>query len=91
MVDLGAMITREMQIEGETQRLRSFQLRADEIADLIVNSDLPWVDVAIRIEGLRAEAARLFPLKLDLFEMIYVSRFRRLWEQWRTSPSATDS
>lgn len=84
------MITREMQIESETKRLRSFQLRADEIASLIVNTDLPRVDIAIQIERLRAEAVRLFPLKLDLFEMVYVSRFRRLWEQWRAGQAATD-
>lgn len=85
------MITREMQIEEETRRLRLFQARADEIANLILHTDLPWVDIAIRIEELRALALRLFPQKMELFEMIYVRRFRRLWEQWRPATAKADS
>lgn len=77
------METRADQIERETRRLRDFQSCADDVARLIVDTDLPWVDIAIRIEELRAEAERLFPRKKDLFELIYVNRFRRLWEQWR--------
>jgi len=76
--------TRENQIERENRYLRSFRLKADAISHLIVNTDLPWVDIAIRIDQLRREAERLFPLKMALFELIYVSRFRRLWSQWRT-------
>lgn len=76
------METREDQIERENVLLRRFQARADGIARLIVSSDLPWVDIAIRIDRLREEARRLFPLKARLFEMIYMSRFRRLRMQW---------
>ena len=38
-----------------------------------------------RIERLylRTEMARLFPDKLALYDMIYESRFRRIWEQFR--------
>ena len=32
---------------------------------------------------LREECARQFPDKLDLYDMIYESRFQRLWEQFR--------
>ena len=77
------METREFQIEREARYLRSFQHRSDEIAHLIVNTDVPWVDIAIQIDQLREEARRLFPLKLDLFEMIFVNRFKRLWNQFR--------
>jgi hypothetical protein len=77
------METREMQIDREGQRLRSFQHQADAISHLIVNTDLPWVDIAIEVERLRAEAQHLFPLKMGLFELIYESRFHRLWAQWR--------
>jgi hypothetical protein len=81
------METREMQIEREGRRLRSFQHRADAISHLIVNTDLPWVDIAIEIERLREEARRLFPAKLGLFDLVYESRFRRLWNQWRPGPA----
>ena len=77
------METRADQIERETRRLRDFQSCADDIARLIVSTDLPWVDIAIQIERLRAEAERQFPQKMDLFDLIYVHRFQRLRAQWR--------
>jgi len=76
------METREDQIQRETRCLRDFQSMADDISLLIVNSDVSWVDIEIQIDRLRNEALRLFPLKRNLFEMVYVSRYRRLWEQW---------
>ena len=78
------METREDQIQRENQRLRTFQSKADDIARSIVSSDLPWIDIAIRIENLRSEAEHLFPRKTALFDLIYASRFKRLWSQWRT-------
>ncbi len=81
------MESRQDQILRENRYLRAFQQQADEISHLIVNTDLPWVDIAIQIDRLRAEAARLFPLKMTLFEWIYMSRFQRLWTQWRDRPS----
>jgi hypothetical protein len=81
------METREDQIRKEDQRLRAFQRRADAISRLILNTELPWVDIAIEIEKLRAEALRIAPWKKDLFERLYVSRFERLWQQWRRPPS----
>jgi hypothetical protein len=77
------METRADQIERETRRLRDFQSWADDIARLIVSTDMPWVDIAIQIERLRTEAERQFPQKLDLFDLIYVHRFQRLRAQWR--------
>jgi hypothetical protein len=82
------MESREDQIERETRRLRAFQWEADEISRLILNTDLPWIDIEIQIEKLRQRAALLFPRKTQLFELIYVSRFRRLWEQWREGGEA---
>lgn len=75
--------SRADQIRRETQYLRAFQRRADDISRLILNTDLPWIDVAIQIEQLRQEAQRLFPQKLWLFDAIYLRRFERLWQQWR--------
>jgi hypothetical protein len=81
------MESRADQIAKETRRLRRFQQQANDIARLILNTDLPWIDIEIQIARLRREAQRLFPRKADLFELVYVSRFRRLWEQWRESGS----
>jgi hypothetical protein len=77
------MRARADQIRRETRYLRDFQRQADEISRLIVSSDLPWVDIEIEISKLRREAERLFPLKMKLFEAIFVRRFYRLREQWR--------
>ncbi|MCD6384984.1 hypothetical protein J7M23_04325, partial [Candidatus Sumerlaeota bacterium] len=59
------------------------QRRADRITSLILFSDMPWVDIAIEIQNLREWCARYLPDKLELFDRIYVSRFQRLWTQWR--------
>jgi hypothetical protein len=77
------VITRAQQIERETNRVRAFQREANAVARLILNTDLPWVDVAIQIERLRTRAERCFPGKNRVFNLVYVSRFRRLWQQWR--------
>ena len=53
------------------------------IAFLIVASDYERIDVEIEKAELREECARQFPDKLDLYDMIYESRFQRLWEQFR--------
>lgn len=59
------------------------QRHADRISSLILFSDLPWVDIAIEIQNLREWCAQYLPDKLELFDQIYVSRFQRLWTQWR--------
>ncbi len=80
-----AVESRADQIARETRCLRSFQLQADAISHLIVNTDLPWIDVSIQIERLRQVAQRLWPQKSELFDLIYQSRFERLWQQWRNT------
>src|SRR5689334_1168343 len=57
--------------------------RADHrICSMILNSDVEWIDVAIQIEQMRDLCLAQAPDKEDLFEAVYVSRFRRLWDQW---------
>jgi hypothetical protein len=56
---------------------------ADAVCRLILSSDYPDVDVAIEKEKVRARCEELFPDRMDLYDMIYESRFQRLWEQWR--------
>ena len=57
--------------------------KADRISFLIVASDYPEIDLQIEEENLREECERLYPESMDLFEMVYDSRFDRLWEQFR--------
>ena len=74
---------RELLVTEENEKLATFQRKADKIAFLIVASDYERIDVEIEKGELREECARVFPDKLDLYDMIYESRFRRLWEQFR--------
>jgi len=57
--------------------------RADRICALIVASDYPDVDVDIEIRNLRRWCERELPDRLDLFDLVYGNRFRRLREQFR--------
>jgi len=65
---------------------------ADRIVNLILHTSMPRVDIEIQIENLREEFLRRYPDRGDLFEMIYASRFRRIWDQWAEDrPSEGDS
>jgi hypothetical protein len=59
------------------------QRRADRIASLIVASDYPDVDIDIEIRNLRRWCEEQLPDRLELFTLVYESRFRRLREQFR--------
>jgi hypothetical protein len=71
-------------MEEECRRL---QRRADEISRLIVATDYPAIDVVIQIRTLKEYVEKEFPGRRKLFERIYESRFRRLWEQFRQEKS----
>jgi hypothetical protein len=57
--------------------------RSNRICNLIFHSDMEWVDIAIEIEKMREIVEEEAPEKIELFERLYVSRFQRLWDQWR--------
>ena len=58
--------------------------QADRICFLIVASDYPDVDIEIEIRNLRRWCAQHLPERVDLFELIYVNRFQRLRDQFRS-------
>lgn len=62
---------------------RELAKMAERVCALILSSDYPDVDVAIEKEKVRAFCEELFPDRMELYEMIYESRFQRLWDQWR--------
>ena len=68
---------------GEENRLGELQRAADRVSFLIVATDCPRVDIDIQRAELRRRCMRLFPDRMDLFDLVYESRFRRLWEQFR--------
>ena len=65
------------------QDYRRFQRRVDRLCFLIIATDTSERDIDIERLFLRTEAARLFPEKRRLYEMLYESRFRRLLAQFR--------
>jgi hypothetical protein len=71
-------------VEAEEERVcRELQRRADRISSMIVAGDYPGIDVTIQVAKLRGYVEAHLPGREPLFEMIYGSRFRRLWEQFR--------
>ncbi len=69
---------------GQQGAYRALQRWADRIVSLIVASDYPAIDVVIEIRKLKEFAQAHFKGRERLFEMVYESRFRRLWQQFRS-------
>jgi len=65
------------------QKMETLRRAADRVCCLILISDYPEIDIEIEKAKVRELAEELFPDRMDLYEMIYESRFRRLWEQFR--------
>jgi hypothetical protein len=68
---------------SENRKVREIRNMADRIASLIVGSDYPIIDIEIEKQKLRERISELFPDKIDLYDLIYEARFRRLEEQFR--------
>ncbi len=62
---------------------REFQRRADRLCSMILSSDCPAEEVERQRLNLRVEAFAALQDRIDLYEMVYESRFTRLWEQFR--------
>ena len=56
---------------------------ADRVASMIVTSSCSDLDCALAERELRMECLSLLPDRMDLFDLIYTARFRRLREQFR--------
>lgn len=67
----------------EDEAVRSLQRQADRICEMIVSGEAPLIDIEIQQAALREAVARAFPDKQALYQLLYESRFRRLWQQFR--------
>lgn len=65
------------------QTMRDLQRLADRVCVMILSSDLPAIDIEIEKNKVRQRCLELYPDREELYEMIYESRFQRLWEQFR--------
>ena len=76
-------ICRQHDIDLEEENIEEIRRAAETIASLIVSSDYPAADIEIEKGKLRDLIGELFPDKLYLYDLLFESRFRRLWEQFR--------
>ena len=67
----------------EDEAVRALQRQADRICEMIVSGEVPQIDIEIAQSALREAVARTFPDKQLAYQLIYESRFRRLWQQFR--------
>jgi hypothetical protein len=65
------------------QQMQEVQRMADHVCVLILSSDLPAIDIEIEKNKVRQRCIELYPDREQLYEMIYESRFQRLWDQFR--------
>jgi len=56
---------------------------ANRVASMIVTSSCTDLDCALAERELRMECVALLPDRMELFDLVYASRFRRLREQFR--------
>jgi hypothetical protein len=63
--------------------MHQLQRMADRVCVLILSSDLPAIDIEIEKNKVRAKCLEMYPDREWLYDMIYESRFDRLWEQFR--------
>ena len=68
------------------QAYRNFQRHVGRLCLLIVASDCSDGEIDIERLHLHVQAATLFPEKMQLYDMVYESRFRRLRQQFRERP-----
>jgi hypothetical protein len=69
--------------EAEEEDLRELSRSVDYISYLIVSTDTDKIDIDIKSAALKRRCLELFPDKGHLFDLLYKSRFCRLWEQFR--------
>ena len=67
----------------EDEAAHALQRQADRICEMIVSEHAAPIDIEIQQAALREAFAKAFPDKQALYQLIYESRFRRLWQQFR--------
>jgi len=67
----------------EEHPARTLQRLADRVSSMIVTSSYSDLECALAEREVRMECLRLLPDRMELFDRIYTSRFRRLREQFR--------
>ena len=61
----------------------ALRLGAERVASMIVTSTYSDLECALAERELRMECLSLLPDRMELYDMVYTARFRRLREQFR--------
>jgi hypothetical protein len=77
----GAVNARSPKVDAA--RAKEIRSMADRISSLITGTDLPRVDIEIEIRRFQDYVLEQFPEKEGLFKAIYISRFKRQWQEHR--------
>ncbi len=64
-------------IMEENRRIRLLRISSDMLIDLVLSRKVSYPEAESMIGGVRDLANNLFPGKDDVFELIYMPRFRR--------------
>ena len=81
-------ITEGSTVADPKESMQDLQRLADRVCVLILSSDLPAIDIEIEKNKVRERCLELYPDREELYEMIYESRFQRLWDQFRGEDEA---
>ncbi len=89
-IDLEEFLAFQKIIEDieDKQKFDEIQKAADEISSKIISGEFSKIDFEIAKEKLRDMCSEYFPERMYLFYIIYESRFKRLWEQFRGGEGA---
>ena len=72
------------QDEEEDDPAVVLQRKADRVASMIVTSSFTDLECALAERELRMECLRLCPKRMELYDLVYTSRFQRLRDQFRS-------
>lgn len=75
---------RYFESKEELEKAKEIQQDAQQICQMILNEDCLEVDIAIAQNKLQEKVRKFFPDKMQTYQMIYESRFKRLWDQFRS-------
>lgn len=70
-------------VEEGREKMQRLARLADRVCQHILDENYSFSDIAVERSKLREQALAWFPDCENLFDMIYESRFKRLWSQWR--------
>ena len=70
-------------VELDRSRARGIRTEADRIVSMILDAGMPRIDIEMAIRSFRSRVLEEFPGREELFDALYLGRFRRIWEQFR--------